>query len=116
MTLAAARVALRHAVTLRARIDELVAERERFLTRLRRLPGLKVYPTAANFVLVRCLALPAGVVFQRLHREYGILVRDVSAAPELDQCLRIAIGPAEDSEAVIAALQEIFSGHSAPGV
>jgi histidinol-phosphate aminotransferase len=109
VTLAAARVALRHAATLAARVDELIAVREHFLTALRRVPGLEVYPTAANFVLIRCLALPAREVFQRLHQQHGILVRDVSAGPELAECLRISIGTAEDMDAVIGALEEILS-------
>jgi histidinol-phosphate aminotransferase len=112
ITLTAARVALRHAATLTARVDELIVVRERFLADLRRLPGLAVYPTAANFVLIRCVNLPARDVFQRLHQQYGILVRDVSGAPELAECLRISIGTAEDMDAVIHALGEIFS---APG-
>ena len=73
------------------------------------LPGLAVYPTAANFVLIRCLALPARDVFQRLHQDYGILVRDVSGAPDLAECLRISIGTAADMAAVIQALGEIVS-------
>ncbi|HEX6433436.1 MAG TPA: histidinol-phosphate transaminase [Gemmatimonadales bacterium] len=109
VTLAAARVALRHAATLAARVDQLIAVRERFLARLRHLPGLAVYPTAANFVLIRCLALPARDVFGRLHQQYGILVRDVSGAPELAECLRISIGTREDMDAVIVALEEMLS-------
>jgi histidinol-phosphate aminotransferase len=110
ITLAAARVALRHAATLASRVDEVIAVRERFLAELRRLPGLAVYPTAANFVLIRCLALPAREIFQRLHQRYGILVRDVSGAPELAECLRISIGTAEDMDAVMTALGEILPG------
>lgn len=115
VTLAAARVALRHATTLAGRIDEIIAVRERFLVALRRLPGVAVYPTAANFVLVGCLAVPAQEVFQRLHQQYGILVRDVSGAPELAECLRISIGTAEDMDAVIAALEEILSAGGRSG-
>jgi histidinol-phosphate aminotransferase len=109
ITLAAARVALSHAPALTARAREVVAIRERFLARLRAIAGLSIYPTAANFVLIRCQRVPASEVFQRLYREYGILVRDVSGSPELTECLRISIGTAEDMEAVIDALQHIFS-------
>ncbi|HYF40194.1 MAG TPA: histidinol-phosphate transaminase [Gemmatimonadales bacterium] len=117
ITLAAAKVALRHAAALAARVEELIDVRERFLADLRRLPGLVVYPTAANFVLVRCVALPASDVFQRLHQQHGILVRDVSGAPGLAECLRISIGTAEDMAAVIRALDEILSGrHKSRGV
>ena len=109
VTLAAADVALDHADLFAARTREIVATRDRFLPRLARVPGLEVFPTAANFVLIRCVARPAGEVFRRLHEEHGILVRDVGGAPELAGCLRISIGTEEDMDAVLAALEEIFS-------
>jgi histidinol-phosphate aminotransferase len=108
ITLAAARLALRHAPVLAARTREVVATRDRFTERLRRLPSLTVYPTAANFVLIRSHRLPAKELFRRLYDDYGILVRDVSSSAELAQCLRISIGTEEDMEAVIAALGEVL--------
>jgi histidinol-phosphate aminotransferase len=79
------------------------------VARLRRLSGLSPYPTAANFVLIRCEALPATEIFHRLYQDYGILVRDVSGSPELAECLRISIGTDEDMDAVIEALVQIVS-------
>jgi histidinol-phosphate aminotransferase len=108
ITLAAARVAIRNAPALAGRIQEVVATRDRFLARLRQVRGLTVYPTAANFVLIRCRDLPAGEVFQRLYQDFGILVRDVSASPELAECLRISIGTQEDMDAVIEAVTQIL--------
>jgi histidinol-phosphate aminotransferase len=110
VTLAAARVALAHAPALLARTHELIAIRERFVTRLGGIAGIVAYPTAANFVLVRCLALPAAEIFHRLYQTYSILVRDVSSSPELSQCLRISVGTEEDMDAVIEALEQIISG------
>jgi histidinol-phosphate aminotransferase len=108
VTLSAAAVLLRESALLAARTQRIVATRERFLPRLAALPGLTVYPTAANFVLIRCLARPAREVFRSLYDDYGILVRDVSNAGELADCLRISIGTDEDMEAVVAALSEIL--------
>jgi histidinol-phosphate aminotransferase len=110
ITLVAARVALHHASALTGRISEVIATRERFLARLRRLPGLAAYPTAANFVLIRCEALPATEIFERLFQDHGILVRDVSGSSELAECLRISIGTDEDMNAVVDALEEILRG------
>jgi histidinol-phosphate aminotransferase len=113
VTLAAARAALRHAPELAARTAQVIATRDRFVGRLRLVPGLTPYPTAANFVLVRCRSLPAKELFRRLLNDYGILVRDVSSSPQLSECLRISIGTEEDMDAVIIALQQIL-GPNAP--
>jgi histidinol-phosphate aminotransferase len=67
-----------------------------------------VFPSAANFVLLRCEAVPAAVVFRRLLEDYGILVRDVSSGAGLRECLRISIGTPEDMDAVLAALGAIL--------
>jgi histidinol-phosphate aminotransferase len=72
------------------------------------LPGLTVYPTASNFVLIRTLGLPAKELFRRLLEDYGILIRDVSDSAQLSECLRISIGTSEDMDAVIDALGEIL--------
>lgn len=109
ITLTAAGVALARPDVLKAHTREVIATRDRFLARLHRVPGLSVYPTAANFVLIHCRSSPAGEVFQRLYHEHGILVRDVSRAPELAECLRISIGTEEDMNAVLEALGQILS-------
>jgi len=87
-----------------ARVHTLVAERHRLAEALRRLPGLTVYPSGANFLLVR----PDGdghALWQRLV-ERGVLVRDFSRWPRLDDCLRITVGTADENDRCIAALRE----------
>ena len=108
VTLAAAAAALRESRLLAERTRAIVATRDRFLAELAAIPGLTAYPTAANFVLIRCRARPAREVFRRLYDEHGILVRDVSGAAELAECLRISIGTDEDMAAVLGALREIL--------
>jgi histidinol-phosphate aminotransferase len=110
VTLTAAAAALRHEPVLAGRVREIIQSRDRFVRRIARLPGLTVYPTAANFVLIRCSGTPAREVFTRLYEEHGILVRDVSGAPELAECLRISVGTPEDMEAVVGALEGIVGG------
>jgi histidinol-phosphate aminotransferase len=109
ITLAAAEVALDHAELLAARTRRIAETRDRFLPRLAAISGIEVFPTAANFVLIRCRGRPAGEVFRRLHQEHGILVRDVSGSAELAECLRISIGTEEDMEAVLDALSQILT-------
>jgi histidinol-phosphate/aromatic aminotransferase/cobyric acid decarboxylase-like protein len=52
-------------------------------------------------------------VFQRLLDEHGILVRDVSAYPMLDRCLRVNAGTPEETDAFTAAMTEIMSAAAA---
>ena len=108
VTLAAAAAALRESELLAERTRGIVATRDRFVGALAGLPGLTAFPTAANFVLIRFGAVPAREVFRRLYEEHGILVRDVSNAGELADCLRISVGTDDDMEAVLQALKEIL--------
>jgi histidinol-phosphate aminotransferase len=110
ITLAAAATVMEHSELRAERIRALVGTRDRTVERLRKIAGLTVYPTAANFVLLRCLSLPARDVFRRLLDEHGILVRDVSGASELQECLRLSIGTDEDMAAVVAALEGMLTG------
>jgi histidinol-phosphate aminotransferase len=85
------------------RIRTLLAEREQARARLERMPGVaRVYPSDANFLLVRFrdaeAALQAG-------KDVGLLVRDFSVAPGLGGCLRITMGSPEQNERLLAALE-----------
>ena len=110
VTLVAAEVALEHSDRITRRVEHVIAGRGRLLAALQHLPGLRVYDSAANFLVVRCESCPAKLVFQRLHREFGILVRDVSGGVDLEECLRISVGRTDDIDAVIAAFTTIFGG------
>jgi histidinol-phosphate aminotransferase len=112
ITLAAAHVVLDHAADFAARVAAIRAQRDRLVAGLGTFRGLRVFPSAANFALIRCEALPAATVFRRLVDGHGILVRDVSAGAGLTECLRITVGDAADVDAVIAALTAIFGGRS----
>jgi histidinol-phosphate aminotransferase len=109
VTLAAAEVALIQSRRFAERTRAVVEERDRFLPRLRTLPGIRVFPSAANFVLIRCEAVPARAVFRQLIEEHGILIRDVSGSAHLAECLRISIGTPEDMDAVFGALRKILA-------
>lgn len=109
-TLAAASVLLEHDQFRDMQIAEIVQTRDLTMAQLAQVRGLRVFPSAANFFIVRCDAVPAREVFRRLLEEHGILVRDVSSNPELAECLRISVGTPEDMAAVVEALTEIVAG------
>ncbi len=115
ITLAAAEVAFEHPEVFEARTRAVIAERDRFISELRRIPGLRPYPSAANFVLIKFEAVPAREVFGRMLNDFGILIRDVSHGAGLSECLRISIGEREDMDAVVAALKEILGSRRTDG-
>lgn len=108
VTLDAAEVVLDHADRIDVRVARIVARRDRVMAELRTLHGLTVFDSAANFFVIRCEGVPARTVFDRLLAEFGILIRDVSAGVDLEECLRISIGTDDDMAALTAALQTIF--------
>jgi histidinol-phosphate aminotransferase len=103
--------ALRFDAEMRDRVAMLVAERHRLGSALARLPGLTVYPSGANFVLVRTEG-DGHLLWQQLV-ERGILVRDFSRWPRLDNCLRITVGTPEEDDALLTALREMLSEEAA---
>lgn len=100
----AGRIALDFADEMRTRVEALVQERHRLGAALIRLPGLTVFPSGANFVLVRVDG-DGHALWQRLVKR-GVLVRDFSRWPRLDECLRITVGTPEENDALLAALRE----------
>lgn len=107
----AAAEVLRSRELLAPGVAAIRAERERMLRELRAIPGIHVYDSAANFILFRVTApgITHTAVFERLLREHGILVRDVSKYPMLDRCLRVNAGTPDENGAFLSALADLMS-------
>jgi histidinol-phosphate aminotransferase len=101
---------LRNRELLQPQIAAMRAQRDRIQRELARLPGLRVFPSAANFVLFRVELENPGHqrVFARLLDEHGILIRDVSSYPMLEGCLRVNAGTPEETGEFLAAMSEIL--------
>jgi histidinol-phosphate aminotransferase len=99
---------LENKAVLDAQAAKVLAERERLRPELERLPGLIVYPTAANFFLVRVAGgRGAGTrVFDGLKAQ-GVLVKDFSGGlPALENCLRLTVGTPDENRILLTALRE----------
>jgi histidinol-phosphate aminotransferase len=99
---------LQNKKVLDAQAAKVLEERERLKPELSRLPGLTVYPSAANFLLVRVAGgKGAGTrVFERV-KEQGVLVKDFSGGhPLLENCLRLTVGTPDENRILLAALRE----------
>jgi histidinol-phosphate aminotransferase len=102
----AGRLALRFQAEMEARVAAVVAERERLLTGLARLP-VDVWPSAANFVLFRPSSVDGAAVWKGLV-ERSVLVRDCSSWPRLAGCLRVTVGTPAEDDAFLSALEEVL--------
>ena len=95
------------------RVQSIIAERERMAGLLAAIPGVHLYPSQANFILVR---LPDGSgprIFDALCQR-GIFLRHWNN-PRLADCIRVSVGLPEETDAVAAALSELVAAELAAG-
>jgi len=92
---------------LKGRVAEIVRERERLYERLRKMPGVTVFPSQANFLLFSLPRGKAKEVHRRL-KERGILLRYFDV-PRLRDCLRVSVGRPEDDDIFLEALEEVLT-------
>jgi histidinol-phosphate aminotransferase len=86
-------------------ISTIRGQRDRMAAFLGRFPGLKVYPSEANFLFVRVepeFGLSAEEIAAAL-KEQGILIRPFADL----NCLRITAGRPEQVDALLQALEQI---------
>ncbi len=96
LTQASAEFALAHVQVLDAQTAQIRADREWLRHQLERLPGVHVWPSAANFLLFRT-AKPADAVFADLRRG-GVLIKNLASAGEaLSGCLRVTVGTPQEN-------------------
>jgi len=102
LTQAVVPVLLEHEEVFAEQAATLCRERARVATALAALRRVTVFPTQANFVLIR---VPEAQHWFATLRDAGILVKNVSAMhPLLANCLRITIGTPAENDALLDAL------------
>ena len=100
----AAIAALDERALLQERVDTLVRDRDELFRRLAHVPGVRPYPSRANFILFELEDADPKAAFEEIYQR-GVLVRDVSAAPRLSRCLRVSVGSEPENEAFLEALR-----------
>lgn len=86
-------------------VGEVLEARKNFTAALDRL-SVRYWPSAANFVLTSIG--PKHAEFSRAMRARGVLVRDRSADPGCDGCVRITIGTREHTAQGIRAMEQVL--------
>jgi histidinol-phosphate aminotransferase len=100
---------LRHKPVLDEQAASLRASREGLARDLAALPGVTVYPSAANFLLARFSGKMGGNAVQQALKTRKIRVRGFPGDRALADCLRISLGTPKEHAALLAALRDILA-------
>jgi len=82
-----------------AQAQRVIAERERLGRALARLPGVRVYPSQANFLLLR---VPRADRLRQALAAGDVAVRGFPGAERLGDCLRVTVGRPEDNDRLLS--------------
>lgn len=104
LTQATASFALQHPQFLLEQTRNIRQQREAVMAQLQTMNGIRVYPSEANFILLKTQKKAADAVFSSLKRQ-GILIKNLSPQGGLlADCLRVTIGKPEENQAFLTAL------------
>lgn len=88
---------------VKQRVNELIITRNLFFDKLNNLSNYEVFPSSANFLLLRHVKSKE-IIFAL--NQCKILVRDRSSMHLLDNCFRITIGTKDEMERVLNVLKQ----------
>ncbi|PIE43195.1 MAG: histidinol-phosphate transaminase [Gammaproteobacteria bacterium] len=114
LTQMSARFALAHVGVLQRQAEQLRNNRNSLFRQLSELDGVEVFPSDANFILVRLSAsqpflYSARESFDAMKRA-GVLVKCLDGVHALlDNCLRLTVGTTEENAKMMAALKAALS-------
>jgi histidinol-phosphate aminotransferase len=97
----------RERVVFEARIRDIMRERDRLLHGLSDFDEVQVFPSEANFVMFR--VEHAGALWRDLLHNHSVLIRDLSRAPGLEDCLRVTVGSAEENVRFLEAMGDALA-------
>jgi histidinol-phosphate aminotransferase len=104
---AAAGFYLDHEAVFLAQAREIVRERDLLFSALQQLPGIRPYPSAANFIFFGCL-YDTNRVYISL-RQQGIMVKQFPTAGKFTNCMRVTVGTPRENEMFLGALERIIA-------
>ncbi len=106
LTQVSAEFSLQHADVFESQAKIIRDQRDWLFEKLSEFSQFNVFPSRANFILLRVVEGDASEIFEGL-KQRGVLIKNSHmAGGMLTQCLRITVGKPEENQAVIAALHE----------
>lgn len=108
LTQASVQFAIQHNELFKEQAQRIRRERDRVMGILKQITEIEVYPSEANFILIKPKFKASSLIHSKL-KEQNILVKDLGEShPALYNCLRITIGKLEENEHLIAALRDVL--------
>ncbi len=108
LTQMTADLALSHIEVFDEQADRIKASRTELARALAALPGLTVYPSSANFLLLRTAPGRADAIHKEL-LDAGILIKNLSPSGGLLQdCLRVTVGAPEENARLLEVLRALL--------
>ena len=108
LTQYSAEFALRNFDRFKEQTDLLIRNREVLFNELVKIKGSTIFPSEANFLLIRSEIVPARQLHQKL-KDSGILVRLLDGGHHLlNQCIRVNVSSDEEQSVFLEALNAII--------
>lgn len=109
LTQHSAEFALTHQALFTEQTQKICQDRTALIDSLNAFPEIKVFKSAANFILFRAPPDKATPIFSSL-RDQGILIKNLSPQKGLlTDCLRVTVGKPEENMAFISALKNALA-------
>jgi histidinol-phosphate aminotransferase len=105
LSLAVAEALYREKQQVLAEVNSIISEREGLKNTLSTVGDLTVYPSQANFVLIKTKKAEE---LSALLGAKGIGVRDFSKSPGLEGCIRVTVGAAEENQEIIQTIKDFY--------
>ena len=106
LTQVTAAFALKHAEVFEEQATIIREQREWLFNELNKYTQFEVFPSRANFILMRVVEGDASKIFKAL-KEQGVLIKNMHpAGGALTQCLRVTVGAPEENQALMNAISK----------
>jgi histidinol-phosphate aminotransferase len=88
-------------------ISAILKEKQILIEGLKKISGIeKFFPSDTNYILIRLKDAPS---VQKLLAKEGVIIRDRSSQPKLENCLRITVGTHEQNEKLLRSFNKVLN-------
>jgi histidinol-phosphate aminotransferase len=106
LTQISAEFALSKSEVFEAQVEQILDQREQLYRELAALPGVRAFPSRANFILFELVSQDVRRVFDAL-KVKGVLIKSFHAQHgPLQHCLRVTVGTPDENRRFVIALSE----------